>query len=80
MHVQPLSLEELLKKKQQKEQIDAKVCRFGVSGVLVSTQLAVNCVQPKFLSKQEREALALQRRDEAVAAQRLKCVLCPFLQ
>ena len=32
-------------------------------------------LQPKFLSKKEREALALQRRQEAVTGQKSRCAL-----
>ena len=38
--------------------------------------LDMSVLQPKFLSKKEREALALQRRQEAVTGQKSRCALC----
>ena len=38
------------------------------------TPLAGMCLQPKFLSKKQREELALKRREEEAALQKQKCV------
>jgi ATP-dependent RNA helicase DDX23/PRP28 len=71
---EPLSLEELIEKKKQLEAEMSKVC--------MRPQAPTQCpyspsppqlpAQPKFLSKEEREAQALQKRQEAADSQRKK--------
>ncbi len=73
--VQPLSLEELLAKKKAAEEAESKVKRF----VLIFMQMHSTAVvfskhlfllQPKFLSKAEREAEAIKRREQLTEERR----------
>lgn len=80
---EPLSLEELLRKKQEEQAELAKVNEracvlaprsyIATASSLVSTLLTFcYALQPKFLSKKEREELALKRRQEEVELQKAK--------
>jgi ATP-dependent RNA helicase DDX23/PRP28 len=59
---EPLSLEEVLAKKKALEEEETKV---SVLKVLINNFM----FQPKFLSRAEREKLAIQRREAEVARQ-----------
>lgn len=75
VQVQPLSLEELLAKKKAEEEAEAKV-RSSLTHVFPFTfTTLIICFyahflfclsQPKFLSKEEREAEALKRRAQQI--------------
>lgn len=77
--MQPPSLEEMLKRRQEQAAAEAKVGICARTSVLNQHSQAeaemLLVLQPKFLSKKEREALALQRRQEAVSDQRTRCDL-----
>lgn len=71
--MQPLSLEELLAKKKAEEAAESKVQIYifknkDVVGVLVLffkvLKVKIFPLQPKFLSKAEREAEAIKRREQ----------------
>ena len=69
---EPLSLEELLRKKQEEQAALAKVWGFTFAVRLMQDHELhqIVCLQPKFLSKKEREELALKRRQEDVELQK----------
>lgn len=83
---EPLSLEELLRKKQEEQAALAKVCgaeprkqQYMHAHTPVVYRQTSGCptflyllLQPKFLSKKEREELALKRRQEEVEVQKQK--------
>ena len=76
---EPLSLEELLRKKQEEQAALAKVSlvRLSSSAHRPIYKSVQSCklyllLQPKFLSKKEREELALKRRQEEVELQKQK--------
>ena len=76
---EPLSLEELLRKKQEEQAALAKVCLVRMRSsahrpICKSVQFCKSrlLLQPKFLSKKEREELALKRRQEEVELQKQK--------
>ena len=85
--LQPLSLEELLKKKQLEQEAEAKVrtisdvwyrlsrpcvAMIGNCPAIIMLTGCLAWAQPKFLSKKQREELALKRREEETALQKQK--------
>lgn len=64
----PLSVEELLRKKREADAAAAKVSIFVRMSILKLANLSL--VQPKFLSKAERERIALEKRAKEVEAER----------
>lgn len=74
--VQPLSLEELLAKKKAEEEAEAKVKRFyifmQISALLFCFVFPkhILLLQPKFLTKSEREAEAIKRREQQTEERR----------
>lgn len=81
--MQPLSLEDLLKKKQLEQDEATKVCNAAdvtkaadVRPLKARLTLDHPWLQPKFLSKKQREELALKRRADEVKEQRDRYSLC----
>lgn len=72
----PLSVEDLIKKKKDADAAAAKVCLPYESAILQSrslnlpTNIFFRYLQPKFLSKAQREKLALEKRAKEVEAER----------
>lgn len=84
LHMQPLSLEDLLKKKQIEQDEATKVRTADVPGkntcvwLIEELRLGLLHLQPKFLSKKQREELALKRRADEVKEQRERYPSPPF--
>lgn len=78
----PLSIEEILQKKKEVDEAAAKVCEFHSERLarirvhkiylLSWRQLLTLIVQPKFLSRAERERLALEKRSKEVEEKKRK--------
>ncbi|EPS37081.1 hypothetical protein H072_9307 [Dactylellina haptotyla CBS 200.50] len=66
----PLSVEDLLRKKKAADEAAKKVSKVDITAG-TNSMLTLSKPQPKFLSKAEREALALERRAKEVEAKRL---------
>lgn len=73
----PISLEELIKKKEQEKQEQEKVYYHGSAGSnlqpsrkSIGADSSPTLVQPKFMTKEQRAQLALERRAKEVEAQR----------
>ena len=68
LYAQPLSLEEMMAKREEEAKAQAKVNPHALLDD-ASVQASTFPLQPVFLSKEERVALALKRRQEQVEAQ-----------
>ena len=69
--LQPLSLEEMIAKREEEAKAQSKVRPASLLLTAVSERRLL-ALQPVFLSKQERAELALKRRQEAVDIQKKK--------
>ena len=58
LHLPTMDIQEILKKQQESDKQQLKVGTGGVSGVHLTL------FQPKFLSKSQREAIALEKRNK----------------
>ncbi|KAI9733197.1 MAG: mRNA splicing protein prp28 [Claussenomyces sp. TS43310] len=68
----PLSIEEILQKKKEADEAAAKVCDFAFLWIYEQKFTDLLETQPKFMSKAQREKLALEKRRREVEEQRRK--------